>query len=129
MARDGQREVSPARDRTAQVKATGIGNHSSRNWRRLVIIARLKPGARATADQLLERGPPFDPGDLGLRSHAVYLSESEVVFVFEAEQVEEVLEGLIENPVVARALDAWRPLVERAPRRGEERYYWSSAVD
>ena len=60
---------------------------------RLVVAARLKPGTRARAAELVAEGPPFDPRGSGLISHGVYLSEHEVVFAFEGPGAEYLVQG------------------------------------
>ena len=93
----------------------------------LAIIARLKSGAEPRAAELIGEGPPFDPAESGLRRHAVYLSAGEVMFVFEGDEVEWVVDGLVENPFrwqVSAALDAWRPLIDGEPRIARPAYAW-----
>ena len=51
--------------------------------KRMMIVARLREGTQAEAEELLDQGPPFDPEELGLERHAAYLTSGEVVFVFE----------------------------------------------
>lgn len=94
---------------------------------RLVIVARLKKGAEQAAAELVAAGPPFDPAELGFLRHAAYLSATEVIFVFEGQEIEWRVDDLVANsfhwPVQA-ALEKWRPLVEGQPRIARERYYW-----
>ena len=96
---------------------------------KLAIVARLKPGAGAQAAELIEKGPPFDPGEDGrVDRHVVYLSAGEVVFVFEGREVEWVVEELVDLPMhwlAADALQAWRPLVEGEPRIARPAYAWA----
>jgi hypothetical protein len=94
---------------------------------RLALIVRLKPGTEVKAEELIATGPPFDPNESGFARHSVYLSASEVMFVFEAHQVEWLVEALIDNPfqwMVEEAFDAWRPLVEGEPRIAREKFFW-----
>lgn len=91
---------------------------------RLCVTARLKPGAAERAAELVASGPPFDPGELGLSRHAVYLSDREVAFVFEAPEVEWLVEELVNDPVRSAAFGAWTPLLEGAPRLAREAYFW-----
>jgi hypothetical protein len=94
----------------------------------LAIVARLKPGAESRAAALIEKGPPFDPAESGLDRHAVYLSAGEVVFVFEAREVEWIVEELVDDPfrwLAAEALDEWRPLVDGEPRIARPAYVWT----
>jgi hypothetical protein len=94
---------------------------------RLLIVARLKDGAHEEAEALLRQGPPFDPEDLGLHRHSAYLTAGEVVFVFEAPEVEWIVNDLIDDPVIAAFLAPWQKLVDGPPRLAHERFYWSRA--
>ena len=93
----------------------------------LALIVRLKPGTEVQAEKLIARGPPFDPTESGFARHSVYLSASEVVFVFEAHEVEWLVEALVENPfqwMVEEAFDNWRPLIDGEPRIAREKFFW-----
>jgi hypothetical protein len=92
---------------------------------RLMIVARLQDGKHDEAEQLLRNGPPFDPEDLGLHRHAAYLTASEVVFLFEAPEVEWIVNDLLDDPVLSTALGPWRALIEGPPRLAHERYFWT----
>jgi hypothetical protein len=50
-----------------------------------VLGARLTPGAKEPAEQLLRAGPPFDPTETGLSAHAAYLDDDSVYLVFEGD--------------------------------------------
>ena len=91
---------------------------------RLVIVARLKGDAHARAQRLIEQGPPFEPEDLGFRRHAVYLTATDVVFVFEAPEVEWIVSDIIDDPVLSAAFGPWRAIIEEPPRLAHERFYW-----
>ena len=95
----------------------------------IAIVARLKPGAEQRAAALIAKGPPFDPGELGITRHSVYLAADAVVFVFEGHEVESAVDDLVEDPfrwMVSEAFGAWRPLVEGDPRIGRPAYLWES---
>jgi hypothetical protein len=96
---------------------------------RLMIVARLRDDARDEAEVLLHEGPPFEPAAMGLDRHAAYLTAGEVVFVFEAPEVEWVVNELVDNPVIASYFEPWQKLVDGPPRLAHERYYWSRADD
>ena len=68
---------------------------------RLMIVARLVEGAHEDAEALIANGPPFDPDDLGFHRHAAYLTAGEVVFLFEAPQVEWIVNDIVDDPIVA----------------------------
>ena len=94
---------------------------------RVALVARLKPGTEAQAEELIAKGPPFDPEQTGFVRHSVFLSATEVVFVFEAHQVEWLVTALVDDPfqwTVAGALQAWQPLVEGQPRIAREKFSW-----
>ena len=96
---------------------------------RLVVAARLKPGMRARAAELVAEGPPFDPRGSGLTSHGVYMSEHEVVFAFEGPGAEYLVRAIINDPVRAARFTAWAPLIDGFPRLVRESWYWSRAAD
>jgi hypothetical protein len=91
---------------------------------RLAVIAKLKPKAEARARELIEEGPPFDPEDLGVERHAVFLGGDHVVFVFEGGRVDQLLHGVFRDPLSAGALRAWDPLIEGMPKVAREAYFW-----
>jgi hypothetical protein len=94
---------------------------------RIAIVAHLKDGVEPRARELLEGGPPFSPRERGLSGHAVYLSASEVVFVFEGDEVEWRVDDLVNEPFqwpLAAAFDRWRELVEGPPRIARAVYAW-----
>jgi hypothetical protein len=93
--------------------------------KRLMIVARLRSDAHEEAEVLLREGPPFDPEGLGLERHAAYLTAGEIVFVFEATEVEWIVNDLVDDPAVAAFFTPWEKLIEGTPRLAHERFYWS----
>lgn len=96
---------------------------------RLLIVVRLKEGKHEEAEELLRKGPPFEPGELGLHRHGAYLTAGEVVFLFEAPEVEWIVDDVIDDPVLSGALGAWGKLVDGPPRMARERFYWTREKD
>ena len=92
---------------------------------RLMIVARLKDGAHEAAEELIAKGPPFDPGDLGFHRHGAYLTASEVVFLFEAPQVEWIVNDIVDDVVISAAFGPWHKLIDGPPRFAHERFFWS----
>jgi hypothetical protein len=92
---------------------------------RLMIVARLKNDSQDAAEELIKAGPPFDPGDLGFERHSVFVSPHEVVFLFEAPDVEWNVHDIVDDPVLSSALAPWRALVDGPPRLAHEKYHWS----
>src|SRR5437870_10113647 len=95
---------------------------------RVAIVARLKEGSQNRAAELIAEGPPFDLTETGIVRHSVYLSASEIVFVFEGHQVEWMVNDLIDDPrfhpEFQSAVDQWRTIVDGPPRIARERFGW-----
>ena len=90
---------------------------------RAVVVLPLREGASKKAADLLRGGPPFDPEEVGLERHHVFLTESEAVFVFEADS-QDTAERLIGEGHFWSAASAWKDLVEGPPRLAEDAYSW-----
>jgi hypothetical protein len=97
--------------------------------RQVAIIVRLKEGAETRAAELLQDGPPFDPGERGFERHAVYLSARDVVFVFEGPEVDSLLDDLVGEPfswLLSNALHEWQSLADGPPRIARPAYSWEA---
>jgi hypothetical protein len=92
---------------------------------RLMVVARLNDGKHAEAERLLREGPLFDPEELGLHRHSVYMTATEVVFVFEAPEVEWIVNDIVDDPVLSSAFGPWEAIIDGPPRLAHERYFWS----
>src|SRR4051794_39915719 len=92
---------------------------------RLMIVARLREGAHEEAEALIAGGPPFDPEELGLQCHGAYLTAGEIIFLFEAAEVEWIVNDIVDDPVISEAFGPWRKLIDGAPHLAHERFYWS----
>jgi hypothetical protein len=92
---------------------------------RMMIVARLRKGAREEAEGLIANGPPFDPEEIGFDRHAAYLTANESVFLFEAPEVEWIVNDMIDDPRLSAAFDPWRKLADGTPRLARERFHWS----
>ncbi len=92
---------------------------------RLVVVAPLRQGTRETARMLIENGPPFDPDRTRLTAHEVFLTDREVVFLFEGEDARKTVEELVGDPGIWRAATAWRECLDGRPRLADESYVWA----
>jgi hypothetical protein len=90
---------------------------------RTVVVVPLREGSGEQVAELLRGGPPFDPDEVGLERHHVFLTEREAVFVFEADSPD-VAEKLIGEGRFWSAASAWKDLVEGPPRLAEDDYSW-----
>jgi hypothetical protein len=93
---------------------------------RIVVTAQLKHGSHDAAAEVLRGGPPYDPGDIGLARHGVYLGGSEVVFVFEGPDVGHRLRDLLNDPAASAAFAVWGPLLEGTPSVAHELFHWEA---
>jgi hypothetical protein len=92
---------------------------------RLVVVAPLKEGSLARAKELLAEGPPFALEDSRFDSHEVFLTDREVVFVFEGSSAEgETLTLAAEDPAIARAAEAWAECLDGRPRLARSAWSW-----
>ena len=94
---------------------------------RVAIIARLKEGREQQAVDLVAAGPPFDLADTGIVRHSIYISATDVVFMFEGHEVEWIVDQLIDEPFhyeLHRALEQWRDIVEGRPHVARECFGW-----
>ena len=87
-----------------------------------------KPGARDAARLLIEDGPPFDPDRTQLTAHEVFLTDREVVFLFEGDDARKTVEDLVGDPGIWRAATAWRECLDGWPRLADEIYGWTRPV-
>jgi hypothetical protein len=93
--------------------------------RRTAFVVPLADGAFERARELLRGGPPFDPAETALDRHEVFLTSSEVVFVFESRLGLSALEALLAEPELWVSAAAWRELLAGPPRLAEDVYSWS----
>jgi hypothetical protein len=91
---------------------------------RVAVIARLRPGSRERATQILAEGAPYELDAAGFRRHSVFLAELAVVFVFEGSGVEGLVRDLVDDPTRSAAFSAWGPLLEGTPMLAREEFYW-----
>jgi hypothetical protein len=93
---------------------------------RVAVIARLRPGSREQAIQIIAQGAPYDLGDAGFRRHSVFLAEEAVIFVFEGAGIEELVRALVDDPARSAAFSMWGPLLDGTPALAREEFYWEA---
>ena len=96
---------------------------------RLAVVVPLRKNRVEQARLLLEMGPPLDLERSGLVRHAVFLSEREVLFLFEGHEVLRVVQQLVRDPGAWRAALDWRGLMAGPPRLARLAFVWPGAVD
>ena len=85
----------------------------------------LRAGSEAEVQALLAAGPPFDPDEMGLSQHEVFLTPDEAIFVFESRLGDKALEPLLEQPELWETAAAWHEHVDGPPRIAEDVYSWA----
>ena len=97
---------------------------AARPVERVALVVPLRPGMKAEAEALLLQGPPFDPRVFGLERHEVFVTDEEVVFVFEG--IPSVfVERIAADETIWDAANAWRPLIDGRMRYADQAYAWS----
>jgi hypothetical protein len=112
--------VAELAERLSSIKLAAVAGS-----RRVAIVVPIKPQYRAQVQELVEQGPPFDPELLALERHDVFVTEREVVFLFEGADGARVVERLVSQPGLWRGALAWRRYLQGTPRVARQAYSWS----
>ena len=98
---------------------------------RFVLTARLRPDGRQRAETLLAEHSALGAEELetAFDRHAIFLSETQVIFLFEGEGVNEAVRALFNDPVRSTLMTHWLPLFDGALRRAPEAYFWERRPD
>ena len=113
-------------DRSDEVEGEQIPRLGGDVTERVAVVARLRPGSRDQAVQIIAEGAPYDLGDAGFRRHSVFLAEAAVIFVFEGSGIEELVRALVDDPTRSAAFSVWGPLLEGTPALAREEFYWEA---
>jgi hypothetical protein len=92
----------------------------------VAVVAPIRKGTADVARGLVEEGPPLDVQQLELQRHHVFVSESEVVFIFEGDDAARAVNALSRSPGVLQAAVRWRRILADPPRLAEEHFFWTS---
>jgi hypothetical protein len=92
--------------------------------RRIAIVLPLHEDAYEAVRELLAAGPPFDPVELDLDRHVVFLTPSEAVFIFESRHGADALEPLLQDPKLWQSVAAWHDYLAGPPRIAEDVFSW-----
>jgi hypothetical protein len=93
---------------------------------RFVLVARLKPDGRRRAEELLAEHSAFGDAELeaAFDRHSIFLSESEVVFLFEGEGAHESVRAMFNDPVASTLVGHWLPLFDGPLHQASQAYDW-----
>ncbi|MBI4898287.1 MAG: hypothetical protein HY827_07950 [Actinobacteria bacterium] len=93
----------------------------------LIVVARLRPGVEAEVRELIAQGPPLDLQSSGLTRNTIYLSENEVVFLFEGPDAERVMHEFLNDPVASARLASWGHLIDGTPFMARREFDWQAS--
>lgn len=93
---------------------------------RVAVVAKLRPGSREQASQILAKGAPYELREAGFRRHSAFLAEEAVIFVFEGSGIEGLVRDLVDDPTRSAAFSEWGPLLEGTPALAREEFYWEA---
>lgn len=91
---------------------------------RLAVVLPLQDGVADRARSLIAKGPPFDIEESDLESHHVFVTDSEVVFLFEGE-APAAIRRLADQAHLWTVASAWNELLAGPPRVAEDAYSWA----
>jgi hypothetical protein len=93
---------------------------------RFVLVARLKPDGRQRAEKLLAEHSALGGADLdtAVGRHAIFLSETEVVFFFEGEGTHESIRAVFNDPAQSTLISHWLPVFDGPLHQAAEAYLW-----
>jgi hypothetical protein len=114
-------------DRSEEVEGVQVPPRGGDVTERVAVIAKLRPGSRERASQIVAKGAPYDLGEAGFRRHSVFLAEEAVVFVFEGRGIEGLVRNLVDDPSRSAAFSVWGPLLDGTPALAREESYWEAA--
>ena len=91
---------------------------------RVAVVAPIKWGSYQEAKRLVERGPPFDPELTPLVRHEVFLTDTEIIFIFEGPGASDVMGALLGDMSVWAQADEWRKHLAGRPRLADDLFHW-----
>jgi len=119
-------DIAEVSDRLATLHANQV-HRSDKAHRSLAIVVPLADGRCDVVREFIEEGPPFDPGKIGLESHKVFLTDREVIFVFETEEGVKAFEKILAEPELWDVISSWEHCMSDEPRLASAVYEWHSA--
>lgn len=92
---------------------------------RIAVVVPIKEHLCPIARSLVADGPPFDPDLAGLARHEVFVTDTEVVFVFETPDGSDGLDRILGEPWLWRAAAEWAEVIAGPPRVATAAYVWA----
>jgi hypothetical protein len=98
---------------------------------RFVVAARLRPDGRQRAEALLAKHSALGAEELetAFDRYAIFLSETEAIFLFEGRGANKAARALFNDPVRSSLMSHWLPLFDGPLHRVPEAYFWERRAD
>lgn len=97
---------------------------SDKAHRSIAIVVPLSEGRCDVVREFIEEGPPFEPGQIGIAGHKVFLTDREAIFVFETEEGVKSFERLLAEPELWDVISSWEHCLSEEPRIASAVYEW-----
>lgn len=91
---------------------------------RVILLAALKPGSRERALELLEKAGENRDHEAVTERQSVFLSNRDVIFLFEGEGARASVRELLNDPVRSTFLGSWLPLFDGPLHRAYEAFFF-----
>ena len=91
---------------------------------KVVLLARLKDGARERAEQLLTDEARANAPEDAFERGTIFLSDGEVVFLFEGTDAAVTAREVLDDPVRSTVITPWLPLFDGPLHRAHEAHTW-----
>jgi hypothetical protein len=95
---------------------------------RFVLTAELRRGSAPEVARILREGPPFDISKTSLERHEVFLSDEEIVFLFEGPHADREASRLLSSRRVLSRGGRIGAHLLAPPRTPAERFSWERPV-
>jgi hypothetical protein len=79
---------------------------------KVMLLARLQEGARERAEELLTAEARANTPEDAFERGTIFLSDSEVVFLFEGADAPETAREILDDPVRSTVITPWLPLFD-----------------
>ena len=96
---------------------------------RLVLVARLKTGARERARELIAAKPEPTDVEATFDRLGIFLAEDEIVFFVEGERADESMRAILNDPARSTAIEPWLPLFDGPLEGAREAYFWERQLE
>ena len=94
---------------------------------RIVLVAHLKPGSSERARELLAEHSSREDLKEAFDRHAIFLSETEAVFLFEGPDADRSVRAIFNDPS-ASEIGHWIPLFDGPLHWAPQAYFWERAA-